>query len=99
MSARRLHIAIIAMFAVLFLSLQSFALGHNAAYGDGPHEHDGVACDVSVLTSEDIAVVPVTPSFNAPAAETTAETFTAYRSARYLRPIVRGPPPRSPPTA
>lgn len=97
MSARRLHIAIIAIFALLFISLQSFALSHGAAYGDGPHEHDGVICDISLVTSDDQAIEPELPVFDRPENTLATASFAVYRSADNITPPAQAPPPRAPP--
>jgi len=86
---------------LIFISLlvwsQAASLSHVAVYGDEPHEHDGVICDVGIIASEVQAVlppVPVQPYVPAIGAEHPEPVVT---NAVWIWPPERGPPPRSPP--
>lgn len=85
------------LFAVLFLFAQGMASAHVVEFGTS-HDHDGVACSVSVL-GEDQTVVPAPiETITPPVVETPiiklgptqAVTFAATHPAR-------APPPRAPP--
>lgn len=82
----------------LFASLQVVTTAHAASYGDSPHEHDGVACVITVVTADDHIVLPALQ--HAPAVIVVSNTPAAapFISARYLAPQGRAPPPRGPPT-
>jgi len=85
------------LFAALFLFAQGMASAHIAEFGT-THDHDGVACSVSVL-GEDQAVIPApietptVPVIETPVLKlnpTKVATFTTTHPAR-------APPPRAPP--
>jgi|GEM_PF-2595870 len=44
--------AIFAVVAGLFIVSQTITATHNAAYGDEPHDHNGVACVVSLSAKD-----------------------------------------------
>ena len=84
------------LFAALFLFSQGMAQAHVVEFGAG-HEHDGVACSVSVL-GEDQAVAPLpletetVPVDESPVLTLTLTKTVAYKNAHSCR-----PPPRAPP--
>jgi hypothetical protein len=88
-----LKLAIIVMVAWA----QAISLSHATTYGEAPHEHEGVACDVGILASEEAAILPATcpaplvPSLGEAQPQPTASTPV------WIWPPERGPPPRSPP--
>ncbi len=76
---------------------QSFSLAHATRYNDNSHEHNGVACEITLTSSEDSVIVPDTllvSSFNP---YTNTPSYKAFISAVYITPQGRAPPPRSPP--
>jgi hypothetical protein len=80
-----------------FLAAQFFSLAHASIHGDDPHEHDGIACAVTVLAEDGMAVlpdVPVSEFWQVPMPE---HYTAAYKSAIYVTPQGRAPPPRAPP--
>jgi len=85
------------LLAALFLFAQGMASAHVVEFGTD-HDHDGVACSVSVL-GEDVAVAPVPletqtiPVNETPVAAvgpTKTVVFASHHPAR-------APPPRAPP--
>ncbi len=72
-------------------------MAHAASYGDGPHEHDGIACAVTVLAEEDMALLPVLPVSEFSQAPKPAHYDAVFSSALYITPQGRAPPPRAPP--
>lgn len=88
---------IISLFAVLFVSLQTGALAHAAQYGDIPHDHDGMVCEVETIASEDVAIAPVPVVFEPVIINEPVIYGAAYTSAAYVKPQSRAPPPRAPP--
>ncbi|MDA8708062.1 hypothetical protein N9M10_01685 [Hellea sp.] len=90
---------LVGAFIALFFAMQSYGAAHASAYGDSPHDHDGVACSVTVVSNDHIAIAPpppVTPLITSDSVETVYPDFT---SVTYLRPQGRAPPPRGPPTS
>lgn len=85
------------LFAALFLFAQGMASAHVVEFGTN-HDHDGVACSVSVL-GEDIAVAPVpletqtNPVAEAPLVAVSPTKTVAFDSNH----PARAPPPRAPP--
>ena len=84
------------LFAALFLLAQGIATAH--AGGPGPHDHDGVACAVTLI-AEDQAVAPEPVLVETPVPTETAPVL-------HDRPVAqicvdaadtRAPPPRGPP--
>jgi len=90
---------IIGVFIALFISLQSYSLSHANTYGDAPHEHDGIACAVTVLADEELAILPAVPVFEAVTSDISETTYPDFTSALYLKPQGRAPPPRGPPSS
>lgn len=90
--------AILAVVAVVFVAAQSFTALHTAKFGEGSHEHNGVACVVSVISKNSEKFLSVaTIAFAAVivtwrAAGAIAQTERARIAVRAARP--RGPPTR-----
>lgn len=82
-----------------FLAAQSFSLAHASVHGDNPHEHDGIACAVTVLAEDGIAVLPDLPVFEFWPVPIPAHYTADFTSALYVTPQGRAPPPRAPPAA
>ncbi|WP_026941718.1 hypothetical protein [Hellea balneolensis] len=83
----------------LFFALQSYSISHASTHGDAPHEHDGVACAVTVL-SDDQTVIQPEKSLAAPLiTETRSSDYPDFTSAPYVTPQGRAPPPRGPPAS
>jgi hypothetical protein len=85
------------LFAALFLFAQGMASAHIAEFGT-THDHDGMACSVSVL-GENQAVIPApieTPTV--PVVETLPVTLSPTKIAAFTATHpARAPPPRAPP--
>ena len=86
-------------FIALFFALQSYSLSHASTYGDAPHEHDGIACSVTVLADDQMVIIPTAPIFDSIEAELSETVYPDFTSALYLKPQGRAPPPRGPPNA
>ena len=50
---------LVGTFIVLFIALQSFSLSHATSFGEAPHDHDGIACELTVITSDEDLTLPV----------------------------------------
>lgn len=90
---------LIGAFAALFIFLQSYSVAHAASYGDAPHDHDGIACAVTVLGDDESVILPVPPVFDTLTVEATETIYPEFSSTVYIRPQTRAPPPRGPPPA
>ena len=89
---------LIGIFVTLFFAVQSFTVTHATSFGDEHHDHDGVACSVTVLADDHNIVAPVPQSYAVIRIETVETVFPKLTSAAYLAPQGRAPPPRAPPT-
>lgn len=85
------------LMAALFLAAQGFSQSHAASNGGHDHSHDGVACDVALVSAEQTVLTP-------PLAEPAPFILTARSSKTPLisEPAYhsfygRAPPPRGPP--
>lgn len=85
------------LFAALFLFTQGMAQAHIVEFGTS-HDHDGVACSVSVL-GEDQAIVPAPLELNTvPVSETPVITLSPTKAVTFTTAHpCRAPPPRAPP--
>lgn len=85
------------LFAALFLFAQGMAQAHIVEFGT-IHDHDGVACSVSVL-GEDQALVPAPiETITPPVIETPTITLHPTKSVTFAATHpARAPPPRAPP--
>ena len=86
-------------FIALFFALQSYGAAHASAYGDAPHEHDGVACSVTVISDDHVVVAPTLPAATLIISDAPEAVYPDFTSALYIRPQGRAPPPRGPPTS
>ena len=88
--------AIFAAVALAFVTAQSFSALHAATYGEGSHDHNGVACVVSAISKSgekfvDAAVLAFTATIITwRAAGAVSQTERARIAVRAARP--RGPP-------
>lgn len=87
----------IAVFAIIFVSVQANAVAHAAQFGDGPHQHDGMVCEVQAISAEQDVIEPLVAVPSVTHFTTSAFYATPYISASYVIPPGRAPPPRSPP--
>jgi len=85
------------LFAALFLFAQGMAQAHIIEFG-GDHEHDGVACSVSVM-GEDPVVIPVPLELTTPPVVETPTVQLSPTKAIAFQTVhpCRAPPPRAPP--
>ncbi|WP_147405902.1 hypothetical protein [Litorimonas taeanensis] len=97
MKLHKTYRLLIMVLAGWFLAAQSFSIAHATAYGDNPHEHDGITCAVTVLNDQQYAplpdnhIVPLVPP-------STIEIYTSvYHTVAHSSQQGRAPPPRAPP--
>ncbi|GLQ25078.1 hypothetical protein GCM10007853_29520 [Algimonas ampicilliniresistens] len=85
------------LFAALFMFAQGMAQAHVVEFG-ASHEHDGVACTVSVL-GEDQAIAPVPlETETVPVDESPVITLRPTKTVTFQNAHpCRAPPPRAPP--
>jgi len=89
---------LIGAFIALFFTLQSYSLSHASSFGDVPHDHDGIACDITVIApDEDISLPVETPDYIIEAFKIPAH-YNFHVPGRFETFLTRGPPPRGPPT-
>lgn len=86
-------------FIALFFALQSYGVAHASSYGDAPHEHDGVACSVTVMSDDQAVILPASPIIEPIASQTIIAVYPNFTSAPYTTPQGRAPPPRAPPNS
>ena len=86
-------------FIALFFALQSYSIAHASSYGDAPHEHDGIACSVTVLADDHVVALPTVLIFETLIANTAETVYPDFTSAAYITPQSRAPPPRAPPAS
>lgn len=98
MKELRLYQWVIRAFFALCFAAQSFSLSHATSFGDAPHSHDGIECEITLVTANEDVSLPV------PIIETKVEGYTAaplYKltvQRPYLAFSSRARPPRGPPT-
>lgn len=85
-------------FIALFFALQSYSLSHATAHGGEPHEHDGIACAVTVIADDHAVIIPSPPIFDTIDIDLSKTVYPDFTSALYIRPQGRAPPPRGPPS-
>jgi len=90
---------LIGAFIALFFALQSYSVSHASTYGDVPHEHDGIACAVTVIADDQGVITPITPVFDTIITDVSEIVYPDFISAPYITPQGRAPPPRGPPAA
>ena len=88
---------LIGVFLTLFIGLQSYSIAHASEHGDEPHEHDGVACAVTVISDNHVVVLPPVPVFETVIADASETVYPDFTTALYITPQGRAPPPRGPP--
>ena len=82
---------------MLLLFAQGAAMAHAAEYGELPHDHDGIACDVTLIGEEQDDLLPPAEG---PAPEITVAESAAqpvYPTRAVAPAAARAPPPRAPP--
>jgi len=83
----------------LFFGLQSFSIAHATMHGDDHHEHEGVACAVTVIADNHVIVLPPVPVFETVIADASETVYPDFTTALYITPQTRAPPPRGPPNS
>lgn len=90
---------LLGVFIALFFALQSYSLAHASSHSEAPHEHDGIACSVTVLADDNVALLPTVPVFETIFSDTSETVYPDFISVLYVRPQGRAPPPRGPPAS
>jgi len=89
---------LIGAFIVLFLATQSYSLSHATSFGDEHHDHDGIACHITVIAPDEDLNLPT----DGVVFINQAFSFPEYRNGFVTPPfgtfLTRAPPPRGPPT-
>ena len=49
------------LMATLYFAMQGFTQAHAASHGDHDHSHDGIACEITLITAEEVVITPPTP--------------------------------------
>ena len=85
------------LMAALFFTVQGFSQAHAVSNGGVDHSHDGVACDVALVSAEQTVLTPPV-SVSAPV----MRPVRASNTPAPTQPIChnfdsRAPPPRAPP--
>ena len=89
---------VIRAFIALCFTLQSFSISHATSFGDAPHNHDGIECEITLTAADEDFTLPV------PVLENSVESFTSITSYNptiqntFSVYLSRSPPQRGPPT-
>lgn len=83
--------------AIVFILAQGFTVSHAAQYNNAPHEHNGVACEITLIAPDADIIEPPTPEYE-PLPRFIVETVFAVQ----ITPLIianpcRAPPGRGPP--
>lgn len=94
----QLRTYLVAFVAWLLIAASGVSIAHTAEHGHGPHDHDGIACDIAVLEDEaDLALPPPeAPSLHTELREAAPQSV-AFTSIDWLAAPARAPPGRAPP--
>lgn len=90
---------LVGAFIALFFALQSFSLAHAVTHGDAPHDHEGIACAVTVLSDNHVVIAPPPLVKQTALTEQVETDYPDFTSVLYLSPQGRAPPPRAPPVS
>ena len=85
------------LFTALFLWVQGVSLYDAAAHEDAPHEHYGVACELSQAMAAEVAPLPEGPELPKPPRAFVLAEQPRLNFRPWSHPPGRAPPPRSPP--
>ncbi len=85
------------VFAFAFFALQSAGLAHGYSYGDDPHEHNGIVCDIALAGDEAAVILPALPVVDIVITTTPAVYSGGIISAPARVNAPRAPPQRGPP--
>lgn len=50
------------LMAALFFTMQGFAQAHALSNGGDDHSHEGVPCEIALLTAEEVVLTPPPPA-------------------------------------
>lgn len=89
--------AIWALFIALFITMQGFSQAHAISNGGDDHSHDGVACDIVLVSAEQTLATPPIDNLTPPILPSRETGFVAFTSVAYLNFSTRAPPSRGPP--
>ena len=99
MDFKRSYNWLIGALIALFFAVQSYGVAHASEHSDAPHDHDGVACSVTVIAADDVVIMPPMPVYERILTNTKGFYYPFFISAPYTTPQNRAPPPRAPPTS
>ena len=85
--------------ALALLAFQLVGTAHAAEWGNAPHTHDGVVCDVALVAEEVEAALPATVSVPPLPDDFAADWTDAVPTRAVVAPPARAPPPRGPPAS
>jgi hypothetical protein len=90
---------LVRVFLTLFIGLQSLNIAQAAEHASTHHEHDCITCDVTVLAEDETALLSIPLVFETIETEFSQPIFAQIKSALYVAPQSRAPPPRAPPNS
>jgi len=85
------------LMAALFFTVQGFSQAHAASYGNADHTHEGVACEVMLMTAEQEVLTPPAQIPSPTIWPTDANYVDAPTKPAKRSFDSRAPPPRGPP--
>lgn len=94
----RTYRAALAILIGLFASLQVYTVAHAVSYGEAPHDHDGVACVLTIVAADEQIILPDQVDTPPLVMAVDAPETNIFTSTPRLLPQGRAPPPRGPPT-
>lgn len=89
---------IIRALIALCFAAQSYSLSHATSFGDAPHNHDGIECEITLVTANEDVSLPTPTLENKVEGYTVATPYKRTIQRPYLAFSSRAPPPRGPPT-
>tara|TARA_R100001086_G_C11640492_1_gene204397 strand:+ start:181 stop:459 length:279 start_codon:yes stop_codon:yes gene_type:complete len=88
----------IALLAALFVFVQALAFCHSSAHADEPHDHFGIACELTTVSSKSPFILPELPATGEISVTAGEPQKLVATPVLWTRPPGRAPPPRSPPS-
>ena len=81
----------------LLLGAMTFSAVHASTYGDGAHDHDGIACSIAIASDDAEAIAPIDFVYTAHEYAAAPPFARAPQTDIVLGFLGRAPPPRAPP--
>ena len=96
---QNLRTYLIGCLVALILLGQGLGQAHASVHGDHPHEHNGVVCDVTLISEDlDDLILPPSPKLPADPIAHARQTDAPALTFALPTPHSRAPPPRAPPS-